>query len=100
MKNIFVIHDVVKKLLEEKPYTRNSDMSLYAEVVAEINPQAKVTGIYYALNNHNSLGLPPFESVSRARRKLQKEYPELRAIDSVTDERYENWKAVREYVAQ
>ena len=29
--------------------------------------------------NAKEVGLPPFESVSRARRKLQEKYPELRA---------------------
>ena len=63
------VEQLVEKALRENEETRKDDFVLYYEVAKQIvNPDISLKG---ALLNHKKLGLPPFETVSRCRRKLQ-----------------------------
>lgn len=98
MKEIKVA-ELVKEILTNKPNTRNSDNALICYVINAIGDYNKKTGKGVAYNwampfnvilseierNH----LPSLESVSRARRKCQELYPELRADDDVEGARLE-----------
>jgi len=99
MKNIKCWHELVKDVLEAEPYTRNSDTALYMEVCKKANPEIAYMGFLYVFNNLNDLGLPKTETIRRCRQMIQETIPELRAKETVTDARYEAFKAVMGYVA-
>lgn len=97
MKNIKNTSDLVKKILEEEPKARNSFSHLYYMICLKKNP--KVLGMTFAqvIMNMKDLKLPPFESVRRARQKLQSAYPELAASDEVEAQKVVNEAIVRDY---
>ena len=95
------LENLVQQYLEQVPATRSDDFKLYFLVAADIygdngfNPTPGETDfmnlpIYDFVMNHNQYGLPAFESVSRARRKIQSEHREL------CDEKTKEYRAKRE----
>lgn len=54
------------------------------------------TGAYES----KSLNLPPFESVRRARQKIQRAHPELRSTPEVEEQKILNEEIVRDYAKQ
>ena len=100
MKDIFKISDIVKTVLREEPYTRESDTALYLAVCKRINPDACNMSFSTVFEHRKELGIPNMETVRRSRQNLQSKYESLRASEEVTNGRFENWKVVREYVAQ
>lgn len=77
-----MIEPMVEKALRENKETRKDDFVLYYEVAKQIvNPDISLKG---ALLNHKKLGLPPFESVSRCRRKLQERDNSLKDTETAT----------------
>ena len=92
---------LVKSILEQDKQCRNSDSFLYLKVLTEVGKQKgfdieKMTIPYFLLNLHGA-GLPPFESVRRARQKIQAAYPELAACERVEGFRAENEREFRAY---
>lgn len=92
---------LVKHILETKPQTRNSDSLLYLHV---IRYEANVLNIDFHnmtvtrfLLCMNIYGFTGFETVRRARQKIQAKYPELAASDSVSAARMENEKDFRAF---
>lgn len=80
---------IVKQILIEDEYARSSDMYLYLQVCKRLNPSAlfkPFMAVVARLKDHN---LPPFETVRRARQKIQAKCPELSAVDEVEDARAE-----------
>lgn len=78
---------LVKSILEQDKQCRNSDSFLYLKVLSAAAKQKgidleKMTVPYFLLNLHGA-GLPPFESVRRARQKIQAAHPELAACEAV-----------------
>lgn len=71
------IEDLVLEALKKYKIARKDDWILYAIVVQMINPNLINMQFGYVLKNHLQYKLPAFESVSRARRKLQALYDEL-----------------------
>ena len=77
----------VKEIMEKDKATRNSDNLLYLRVYEQrckeicLHPWALSTTCF--LENMQSYGFPPFESVRRARQKVQQKYPELSANKAV-----------------
>jgi hypothetical protein len=63
-----------------------------------MNPDVDTYKFKDCLLRQNELGLPKFESVRRARQKIQQYNELLRSSKEVEDAKYEAWKAVREYV--
>lgn len=95
------ITKLVHSLLEDNRQARNSDSFLYFKVLEYISEQKGYTlsriTVPNFLGNMKEYGFPCFESVRRARQKLQATYPELRACDNVEQFRSENEEAVRDY---
>ena len=92
---------LVKSILEQDKQCRNSDSFLYLKVLSVTAKQKgidleKMTVPYFLLNLHGA-GLPPFESVRRARQKIQEHNPHLAACKAVEGFRAENESAFREY---
>lgn len=84
---------VVEMLLRNEPQTRNSDSYLYLkviEVMASYPPAVLEMPISDFLVKYKELGYPPFESVRRARQKVQQEFPYLKACEEVEAARVEN----------
>lgn len=91
------IQDTVKRVLMEHPSTRNSDTDLYIAVCKEVNPTACRLTLVDAFEHRKELGLPNYESVGRARRRLQSKYKELRACTAVEHQRAENYEEMKEW---
>lgn len=87
----------VKKILETVPQTRNSDMLLYYHVCLEIDKNVLKLPFWMVLLDLKGYGLPPIGSVGRARRKLQRAFPELQACEAVKEARAENEIEFRQY---
>ena len=94
MSDLKTITDLVRALLEQDPRCRNSDGFLYLRVLFTY---AKKNGINLDamsisdfLMNHHGNDFPIFESVRRARQKLQQHNPELAASEAVEGFRAEN----------
>ena len=95
------LEELVQRYLEQVPSTRSDDFMLYFFVAADIygdngfNPSPGETDMLNLkigdfIMNHNFYGLPAFESVTRARRKIQSNHPEL------CDEKTKELRAKRE----
>ena len=83
MSRIKKLEPCVEEVLRENPETRVDNFVLYVEVIRNMIDTDMT--IERALLNHKVLGLPPFESVTRCRRKLFEKFPELRvkAMDEI-----------------
>lgn len=95
MRDLKKTKKVVEMLLRDDPQTRNSDSFLYLkviEVMASYPPAVMEMPISEFLMRYKELGYPPFESVRRARQKVQQEYPYLKACEKVEAERVNNIK--------
>ena len=92
------VENIVKKVLEEYEDSRNDDFVLVFRVYKEINEGAMIRELFCeVMLNHKEYGLPAFEGISRARRKLQAEHEELRANKKVTEFREQKEEEYREY---
>lgn len=95
-KKLNSLTHTVMKILQLHPETRDSDRELILRVyheygVGSSDPFAYVIG---------RKDLPPFESIRRARQKLQAEIPELRASDKVDAMRTVEQEEYREYAKE
>ena len=88
---------LVRHLLSRFEDTRNNDMLLYLRVCVERNQRALTMPFYEVVMHLKELNLPPFESVRRARQKLQAKYPELAACETVQEYRAENEAEYRDF---
>ena len=75
MKNYY---DIVKHILTKKEAARDDDMYLYALVLYKFKLIDPNETFYQVMTSAKTRGLPSYESVSRARRKVQEQEPELR----------------------
>lgn len=94
---------LVKSILEQDERCRNSDSLLYLEVLFAVAdkkgiPLSFMTVPMFLLDHHGT-NFPPFESVRRARQKVQEHNPHLAACGAVKGFRAENEAEVRAYVA-
>ena len=92
---------LVKSILEQDKQCRNSDSYLYLKVLSVVGKQKgidieKMSIPYFFLNIHGT-ALPPFESVRRARQKVQERNPHLAACEAVESFRFENEAQYRAY---
>lgn len=71
-------YERVKQILIAKPDTRDDDMKLYAYMVYSTVGLKPSVGFYEAVFHHSKYNLPSYESVTRARRKVQENEPTLR----------------------
>lgn len=72
-------YDKVKRILENYEDARDDDFILYL-LVCKIYTDAPTFALSFedALEHHVKYGLPSYESVTRARRKVKEDYTHLR----------------------
>lgn len=97
MKNIRKTSDIVQRILERYPDTRNSDNLLYIKVIESIDSDLIYKPMQEVFLQAKTYGIPPFESVRRTRQKLQAEFPELRAKKEIEAEREINEHIMKGY---
>lgn len=73
----FSLENIVYTVLLKNKQTRKDDFILVLEVIREYCPSLIEMKIKDIMLEHKELGLPSFESITRARRKVQKGHPEL-----------------------
>lgn len=79
IKNLLTLTDSVKTILEKDPIAREDDFRLYCLTITQMGLKLpKFKSFLNVLINHTEYNLPPFESVSRARRKICSLYPNLK----------------------
>ena len=64
-------YTAVRNILLEDPRTRDNDMLLYAVFCAKYNFVRPEETFYEVLTNSKEKNLPSYESITRARRKVQ-----------------------------
>ena len=89
------ISKIVKVILQEKPYTRNSDNQLYVEVIKQIKPNMLRMPLEEALMHEHEI--PNYETIRRARQRLQECFPELREDDQISAWRRMRQEEMKEY---
>lgn len=101
MSNLLAITGITKEVLEQYEQTRNSDSLLYLKVLERYSHERgidlRLLSVPVFLKQMGEMGLPKFESVRRARQKLQATYPHLAADKAVEGFRMENEKTYREF---
>lgn len=88
---------LVKDILVNYKTARNSDTVLYLKVMERLNPPTVKMPFGMVLKNLEDLGLPCYDTVTRARRKIQAEFPELQGDERVKDYRAELEEEYRKY---
>ena len=83
----FTLENVVYKVLLNNKKARKDDFILILEVIREYCPVLLEYKFEIVFLEHKELGLPSFESITRARRNLQKMYPIL--LDNETKKKRE-----------
>lgn len=78
MKRMKDIEIKVADILYKYPESRANDFVLYALYIKENNAELSRVGLIYALMEAKKLNMPNFESITRARRKIQQRNPELK----------------------
>lgn len=93
----YKLKHLVKWFLENEIETRNDDDLLCALVAQRVDPRVQILSYVEVCKNPGKYGLYSRESITRERRELQAEYPELKGIDYVTRRRARREKQYREY---
>lgn len=75
------VESLVEKVLIKDKEAREDDHVLYIDLIYMINPALVNINFNDTFRNARINGLPPFESVSRARRKIQSENKDLRGSE-------------------
>lgn len=88
---------IVKDILQGYPEARNSDNLLYIKVCERLNNTALHKPFWQVLASLKELNLPGFETVRRARQKIQASCPELSGDSNVEAQRMINEDIFREY---
>lgn len=70
--------DIVKKVLTDHKDARDSDFRTIGWVILQTNPDLLGMKLGKVLWEHKELSVPSFESIRRARQKIQHDHPELR----------------------
>ncbi len=95
---------LVEAILILNPLARNSDDVLYHEICKNVlESQGKSIGVCTpteALLLRKTLGLPKYETVRRARQKLQAKHPELASSERVATKRNVREKMFRDYARE
>lgn len=97
MSKLKIIETNVLAILMKYPESRANDFVLYALYLKEHNTELKDAGLIYALMRSKELGMPNYESITRTRRKLQHNDPNLRPPEKTAIARQESEKQFRSY---
>ena len=92
------LKNIVKDTLTNIEKTRSDNYMLTYFVIKKYldEKNIKIEYFYQIMMFHKTYGLPSIESITRARRLLQRKYPELRADREVEKIRAEEEKQYRE----
>ena len=89
------IEKIVHQILIESKRTRNDDWYLYYCVMSKTNPELINKSFAYVMCE--AFDKPVFETVTRARRKLQAKYEELKSNTKTKTTRIERQVEFQEY---
>lgn len=94
MPKLIKVEEIVEQILRQDNYSRNNDVYLILKFITKVYPYEVGKKFEEVMSNVSKKGLS-FESITRARRKLQNKYPELK------DEKVANFrdKKQKEYIA-
>jgi hypothetical protein len=90
------LYDLVRKILTEQPQTRADDYLLFLAIVQDKFIATSIS-VYEMFTFHADYRLPSFESITRARRFVQKDYPELTDKEALEARRTRE-RTIRDYV--
>ena len=96
MKAFKSMEKIVLSVLEESPFARADDCFLMYLVCKKVKPEINKIPFAYVMNNHHSLGLPNWETVTRCRRKIQNKRPDL-VIEKTARKRRKATEKYKEY---
>jgi hypothetical protein len=91
------IEPLVKSILEKNEQARKDNFILIAEVYYSLVPEVADYSFTAVMLSHKEFKLPSFESITRARRKLQREYEDLRPSEEVQTARLNETKEYIDY---
>ena len=91
------ITKIVEDILIRDKKARNSDYYLWAQVCRVKNGKRLNDPFICVIEAYSEYDLPRFESVSRARRKIQEKYTELKGCESVQRERAQKEQEYHQY---
>jgi len=74
----FELSATVESILRKKKSTRDNDDLLYVEVCKKLNPNITEANFIDVMGHRVKYGIPVYESVRRARAKIQASNEELR----------------------
>ena len=77
MKKLMKVEEIVEQILRKDEYARNNDVYLILKYVSRVYPYEIGKKFEEVMTNVSKKGLS-FESITRARRKIQNKYPELK----------------------
>ena len=87
MNRLSTLTKEVKEALEKYPKTRDDDMFLYGCILKVECPEVLHMEVRDMLHRHKELKVPSLESVTRCRRKIQEEFPQLKSkLNKTTEE--------------
>ena len=95
MQKLMKVEEVVEQILRKDEYARNNDVYLILRYISKVYPYEIGKKFEEAMTNVSKKGLS-FESITRARRKIQNKYPELRN-EKISNFRYEKKKDYIDY---
>jgi hypothetical protein len=81
------IYDIVKQILERNDNTRSSDKYLIWSVFRRLGYVSMTEDGDEYVKKEDFMECPSFESITRARRKVQENHPELQAVEEVRQKR-------------
>lgn len=93
------VEKTVKAILTEHPQTRNDDHWLYYQYVCR-NGRPDGTPFTVIFISYKLYGFPSFESVGRARRRVQQKCPELRGDKGTQTARENLEKEYHDYYSE
>lgn len=95
---------LVKSILERHEEYRGNDGFLYLKVLRVIAKEKNISIEFMTIPdffaNYHGKQFPPFESVRRARQKIQARFPELAASEKVEEARLEKEAEYRAYAKE
>ena len=102
MDNLKTTKEIVKKILEDEPFCRNSDSFLELEVLKiyakDLGLDLGTMTVDTLYQNRIAWGFPKSESIRRTRQLVQAKHPELAANDPIDAWRVAEEERVRSFV--
>ena len=102
MDNLKTTKEIVKRILEEEPFCRNSDCFLELEVLKVYAKRLCIDlgsmTVDTLFKHRNEWGFPKSESIRRTRQLVQARHPELAASDPIDAYRLANEERVKSFV--